>query len=122
MYNNFGNGYMFEPVREIPLKDDDLLPPVDGAANSPEVKSSFTNCCHCDECEVMPTVVENVCCMNNSVINSKLPTRDSSGTCSCITKVEAFSIVCLRKDILEIQLCTIRDLIAEKMQHPVSNR
>ena len=37
MYNNFGNGYMFEPVREIPLKDDDLLPPVDGAANSPEV-------------------------------------------------------------------------------------
>ena len=84
-----------------------LLPPVDGAANSPEVKSSFTNCCHCDECEVMPTVVENVCCMNNSVINSKLPTLDGSGTCSCITKVEAFSIVCLRKDILEIQLCTI---------------
>ena len=122
MYNNLGNGYMFKPVREIPLKDDDLLPPVDGAANSPEVKSSFTNRCRCDECEVMPTVVENVCCMNNSVINSKLPTLDSSGTCSCITKDEAFPIVCLRKDILEIQLCTIRDLIAEKMQHPVSSR
>ena len=95
---------------------------VDAAANIPEVKRNFTNCCRCDECEEMPTVVENVCCMNNSVIGSNLPTLDSTSTFSCITKVEAFPVVCLCKDILEIQLCTIRDLIAEKMQHAISNR
>ena len=105
MYNNLGNGYTFEPVQEIPLNDDDLYP-VNGAANSLKVKNSFTNRCLCDECEVMPTVVENVCCMNNSVISSKLLTLDSIGTCSCNTKVEALPIVCLCKDILEIQLCT----------------
>ena len=54
--------------------------------------------CHCGRCEVMPTVVECVCCREIDQMNDLL--QGFGSTAQCITEHEGFDPVCLNVWVL----------------------
>ena len=87
---------------------------MEGRINKIMIKGS-EQWCTCQNCQSMPSAIENQCCQQNSIC-AKL------GGDACITESEKFKKLCFDVDFLEVVLCAINDRPGEKAPKNITNR
>jgi hypothetical protein len=77
--------------------------------------------CRCNDCIAMPTASESKCCSEDRRVQAKM--RAIHSEAACITRTERFSTLCLDRDVLELTLMTIHDILSRgPLPDPVPNR
>ena len=78
-----------------------------------------TDWCTCQNCGLMPTVKESVCCQEMT-LDHKLHLENED--LSCILKHPRFGWICLDSEALEVAMLSMADLKADHLHRPISSR
>jgi hypothetical protein len=102
--------YNFEPEfseAELSEIENQML----GGENTP-LPSSVEQFCSCENCCLMPTVEENVCCNESDLTVGNLD------DCDCITEIPCFEIVVLDPTVLEVAFIQIMAFKGSRARAP----
>jgi hypothetical protein len=120
--------YSFEPViADLQLNSADS----DGSSSSetepdpdPDSENDRTTghfWCTCGHCLVMSTRLECLCCREIRHIQYRIPPADGQGS-PCIRDNADFAAVCLNRDVLDVSLLLMRDVMADSLTRPIDSR
>lgn len=76
--------------------------------------------CRCGWCNVMPTVVDSLCCCDMRE-NDELDRVDCTEV-NCITQHGSFNTVCLEREVLRTALVCMSDVVGETGPESLGNR
>ncbi|XP_033099836.1 P2X purinoceptor 7-like [Anneissia japonica] len=111
------SGFLFEPQRQYSSEenesDDDIT--VDNSLNND--RTDNLDWCQCENCIIMPSRIESVCCLENVDICRKM---DDVNT--CIVLKDNYKKLCLDKEVLEVLMSSIKEVVGEDLREPISNR
>jgi hypothetical protein len=115
--------YQFEPKKKK-IKDEKRheFPPTVVLPQQPltnRMSVSVSEWCSCGKCELMPTVVECICCKEIPQVLAKLAESDNA---QCITQHAKFDAVCVQKEVLQSVAVLLHDVMASNLEEPISNR
>ena len=113
-------GFLFEPKKQsLDTEDEDAISDVsdDDDKQQKEARTSNLLWCKCYRCSIMPTESECICCLEKDAVCQKM-----NSDVECITKHNSFFKVCLDKEVLEIIMVSIKEVIGEDLHEPISNR
>ncbi|XP_033115925.1 P2X purinoceptor 7-like [Anneissia japonica] len=112
-------GFLFEPEKHKDSVEIEEAHEYDQEVDEAmENRLDNLNWCACGQCQLMPTNGECLCCREEDIFTSKM---DENSTC-CISKTETFKNACKNKDILEIIMAALKEVVGEDLRDPISNR
>ena len=114
--------YSFEPHRDTDTMQIDESNSTSDSENTeededvPENRTEHINWCSCTHCSPMVTDKECKCC---DEINEVARKKDNL---ACITNHNSFDSVCLNREVLWTAMVCMKDVLANHIELPVTNR
>ena len=107
-------GFLYEPTKEFNEIDQEQQ--LDKTSNNfPKSNEEYFHC-SCEHCYIMPSLIENKCCRGVQIIQQKLINE------KCITSTPNFNKLCLVTEVLEVLMCSVKQIIGENLEQHISNR
>ena len=107
-------GFLYEPTKEF--NEIDQKQQLDKTSNNfPKSNEKYFHC-SCEHCYIMPSLIENKCCRGVQIIQQKLINE------KCITSTPSFNKLCLDTEVLEVLMCSVKQIIGENLEQHISNR
>ncbi|XP_033101216.1 P2X purinoceptor 7-like [Anneissia japonica] len=113
-------GFLFEPKRQFSeekKESDDGNSTDDTDIRLDDDRTENLCWCTCENCVIMPSRIECVCCRENVDICRKMDVNIDK----CIQSKESLKTLCLDKEIL-VLMSSIKEVVGEDLRDPISNR
>ena len=107
-------GFLYKSTKEFNEIDEEQQ--LDKTSNNfPKLNKEYFYCA-CEHCYIMPSLIENKCCRGVQIIQQKLINE------KCITSTPSFNKLCLDTEVLEVLMCSVKQIIGENLEQHISNR
>ena len=107
-------GFLYEPRKEFNEIDQEQQ--LDKISNNCSKSNEEYFHCSCEHCIIMQSLIENKCCRGVQIIQQKLINE------KCITSTPSFNKLCLDTEVLEVLMCSVKQIIGENLEQQISNR